>query len=187
MDLKKSLNRIKELEKDSESNNCINGNCSRCGNCCTPFLPMNKSEVNKVKEYLKQHPEIEERALNNKPVKGKDVYIRCCFYDAEEKSCMVYPARPGICKLYKCDQSQEIINTNKLVQSTTAKYNTTDLKTINDFRNLLWKDATLIIAGILYFLKLDNLQDLYTIVKDLGRNDLMDYVRRMILKEEQNG
>ena len=171
--------------KEQNDNNCINGNCSRCGNCCTPFLPMSKSEVKKVKDYLRLHPDIEKRGIENNPIKGKDVYIRCCFYDSDKKECMIYPVRPGICKLYKCDQSKEVMDANKLIQSTTAKYNTTDLKTINDFRNILWGDATLITAGLIYFLAIENMNELYNVVKSLERTDLIDYVEHLIKKNEE--
>ena len=164
-------------------NNCKNNNCSRCGSCCTPFLPMSKSEVNKIYQWLKKHPDILNEAYDNNPIDGNDIYVRCCFY--KNNSCMIYEVRPWICKAFKCNQSELENNANKNIASNKAYYNTTDTKTINDFRNLFFGDATLIIAGILHFIP-DTKKDinvLYKFVKDLGRKDLIDYVERMMKKD----
>ena len=163
-----------------EQNNCINNNCSRCGSCCTPFLPMSKSEVNKIYQWLQKHPDIIQEAYDNNPIKDNNLYIRCCFY--KDNKCLIYDVRPWICRAYKCNQNERDINANKNIASNKAFYNNQDIKTINDFRNLFFDDATLIIAGIMHFIPEahKDINVLYKFVKDLERNDLIKYVERMM-------
>jgi hypothetical protein len=32
-----------------------NGECVKCGNCCTNFLPMSDKEIKVIKRYIKKH------------------------------------------------------------------------------------------------------------------------------------
>lgn len=163
-----------------EQNNCINNNCSKCGSCCTPFLPMSKSEVNKIFQWLKKHPDIIKEAYNNSPIKDNIINIKCCFY--KDNKCLIYEVRPWICRAYKCNQNDLEVSSNKNIASNKAFYNTTDIKTINDFRNLFFGDVTLIIAGILYVIPQakEDINILYNFVKNLGRKELIEYVERMM-------
>ena len=162
-------------------NNCINNNCSKCGQCCTPFLPMSKSEVKKIYDYLKKHPDIINEAYNNGPEIDGKIYIRCCFY--KDNKCLIYEVRPWICRAYKCNQSDLEIASNKNIAGNKAFYNTKDIKTINDFRNLFFNDATLLVAGIIHTTGIKDVDALYEMAKKLGRKEIIDYVERM----KQNG
>ena len=166
-----------------DDNNCINNECSKCGKCCTPFLPMSKNEVKNIERFLKQNPEIIKKALENNPIQDNKVIIRCCFF--KDNNCMIYPVRPFICRAYKCNQSSEIMEKNKKTATNKATYNTLDIKTMNDFRNLFFGDATLIISGIMYFLKIRDIEELEKFVEGIGRKDLIEYVNK--LKEKEYG
>lgn len=159
-------------------NFCKNGECSRCGACCTPFLPMTKSEVKAVKEYLKKNPQIRERALNQPFFKGNNVYVRCCFYDDEKKECMIYPVRPFICRAYKCDQDELKIENNKNFIYAKAYYNT-DAKTIHDFRSLLFDDYRMVVLAVGDETK-KNPEQLVEFFKEIGRDDVANELERQI-------
>lgn len=159
-------------------NFCKNGECSRCGACCTPFLPMTKSEVKTVKEYLKKNPQIRERALNQPFFKGNNVYVRCCFYDDEKKECMIYPIRPFICRAYKCNQDDLKIENNKNFIYAKAYYNT-DAKTVHDFRSLLFNDYRMIVLAVGDETK-KNPEQLVEFFKEIGRDDVANELERQI-------
>lgn len=167
-------------------NFCKNNECSRCGECCTPFIPMTKSEVKTVREYVKKNPQIKERALNQPFFEGNDVYVKCCFYDKDKKECMIYPVRPFICKAYKCNQDDLKIENNKNFMDSRACYNT-DVKNIHDFRSLLFNDYRMIVLVVGKETK-KNLDQLLEFFKTLGRNDVAVELEKQIriFKENKN-
>ena len=167
-------------------NFCKNNECSRCGECCTPFIPMTKSEVKTVREYVKKNPQIKERALNQPFFEGNDVYVKCCFYDKEKKECMIYPVRPFICRAYKCNQDDLKIENNKNFIYAKAHYNT-DAKTIHDFRSLLFNDYRMVVLAIGDETK-KNPDQLLEFFKELGRYDVAVELEKQIriFKENEN-
>lgn len=167
-------------------NFCKNGECSRCGECCTPFIPMTKSEVKTVREYVKKNPQIKERALNQPFFEGNDVYVKCCFYDKDKKECMIYPIRPFICRAYKCNQDDLKIENNKNFMDSRACYNT-DVKNIHDFRSLLFNDYRMIVLVVGKETK-KNSDQLLEFFKTLGRNDVAVELEKQIriFKENKN-
>lgn len=167
-------------------NFCKNGECSRCGECCTPFIPMTKSEVKTVREYVKKNPQIKERALNQPFFEGNDVYVKCCFYDKDKKECMIYPVRPFICRAYKCNQDDLKIENNKNFMDSRACYNT-DVKNIHDFRSLLFNDYRMIVLVVGKETK-KNSDQLLEFFKTLGRNDVAVELEKQIriFKENKN-
>ena len=77
-----------------------NGTCSKCGECCGAILPLDQEDVDKISEYVlenKIHSIAATLILENK--------LQCPYYTGnKEKGCAIYPARPKICKFYKCDK-----------------------------------------------------------------------------------
>ena len=77
-----------------------NGICSKCGECCGVILPLDQEDVDKISEYVlenKIHSIAATLILENK--------LQCPYYTGnKEKGCAIYPARPKICKFYKCDK-----------------------------------------------------------------------------------
>ena len=67
------------------------GRCAKCGECCSNLLPLAQSEVERIIEYVKTHQ------INiSKPKNGS------CPFLSKEKRCLVYEARPLVCRLFKC-------------------------------------------------------------------------------------
>ena len=76
-----------------------NGKCSSCGECCSDTLPLTVEEINKIKEYIRQHkiPELNKETGN----------FKCPFRNDIMKRCNIYSVRPYICQIYKCDTPVE--------------------------------------------------------------------------------
>lgn len=86
-----------------------NGQCSRCGGCCTHHLGVTKKERETIHQYIKEH--------NLKPFvhrnpNGPSVDFLCPFLDntKPETSCSIYPVRPLICRAYRCDLPEPVIS-----------------------------------------------------------------------------
>lgn len=79
-----------------------NGICSKCGECCGAILPLDQEDVDKISEYVlenKIHSIAATLIMQNK--------LQCPYYTGnKEKGCAIYPARPKVCKLYKCDKKR---------------------------------------------------------------------------------
>jgi hypothetical protein len=106
--------------KRTVTNNCISGECSNCGECCTDFLPLTEQDVTRIKAYLGlKHPEIKEQIHTE----GNNIHLQCAFRDNANRKCTIYEVRPQICRLFKCDQAFKIMNYNKTKQHRIAKYN----------------------------------------------------------------
>lgn len=110
-------------DADITDNTC-NHQCSKCGHCCTCWLPLTVKEVNVIKDYLKVHP-VEPNFLSD--FDEHNQYAFCPFLDKDTRACRIYPVRPLICRLFKCDQSIETINKNRLLVHKRADYNSCGL------------------------------------------------------------
>lgn len=66
--------------------------CYNCGKCCGT-VPIVTEERRRIEKFLKKHPSIRVR------IKQKGPSLDCVFRD-EEKGCLIYPARPQICRAY---------------------------------------------------------------------------------------
>ena len=67
------------------------GKCSKCGECCFNLLPLAHSEIERIVNYVSAH-----KITINKPKNGS------CPFLSKDKKCLVYEARPLICRLFKC-------------------------------------------------------------------------------------
>ena len=99
------------------------GRCSNCGNCCTELIPITNNELKLIKAYVKEkHIEPFSDVLFD--LDGKfSINLLCPFRDMENKKCMIYEVRPKICRLFKCDQSLDVIEKHKNNAHLKAHYN----------------------------------------------------------------
>lgn len=75
----------------------INGKCTKCGECCGYILPVTQNEINTIAEYVISH--------NIKPQKQMLVMesrLACPYFNG--KKCVIYEARPYICKAFYCNR-----------------------------------------------------------------------------------
>lgn len=83
-----------------------NGKCSQCGSCCTALLPMTDGEIRRLKAYVRKN-NIRPRRKNF--VVNKTIDLTCPFRDEAERKCLVYKARPEICRQFICNEEQREI------------------------------------------------------------------------------
>lgn len=86
------IQEISKLINDISVHAC-NGKCSKCGDCCTNFIPITKKEVKKIKKYVEENNiKAEKRIFEN------DIYMKCPFLDMKTKQCKIYEVRPFVCR-----------------------------------------------------------------------------------------
>ena len=78
--------------------------CHECAMRCTSGVPITKREFEAIVDYLRSL-DFEEvrRVLDQEKVTQwfEDITRECCiFLDMKSKMCLVYPARPLICRLF---------------------------------------------------------------------------------------
>lgn len=88
-----------------------NGKCSNCGQCCSNILPLSKSEISQIHEYIAEN-NIKEQS-NLYPMRGQILDMICPFRDNKNKCCTIYKIRPMICKCFKCDNTKNKIYADK--------------------------------------------------------------------------
>lgn len=105
---KKFLEIIKELAEGNVEivNNTICGKCSKCGECCSPFLPICQDELNIIQKYIIDNnikPQTQVMVMQNR--------LACPYYDG--KKCLIYEVRPLICKEFYCNKKMDMEMTSK--------------------------------------------------------------------------
>lgn len=71
------------------------GDCRGCGECCSRFLPLSLIDRARLRAYV--------LANGIEPHEPRAEFDMLCPYLADDKTCAVYEARPGICESYRCD------------------------------------------------------------------------------------
>lgn len=73
----------------------INGKCSKCGECCSNFLPISQKEIDEIQKYVIEHkirPQMQMLIIRNT--------LTCPYHDG--KKCLIYEVRPLICREFYC-------------------------------------------------------------------------------------
>ncbi len=86
------------------ADNTQEGRCSSCGACCTDILPLTEKDIAEIKAYMKKHPIKEQR---HKVVNAVD--LTCPFRDDINRRCLIYEARPSICRDFLCNYKKSTI------------------------------------------------------------------------------
>lgn len=81
-----------------------NGECIKCGECCSNILPMSEKEIKIIKRYIKKHKIKEHKHVL--PI--KEYYDATCPFLDDEHRCTIYKVRPLICRSFKCDKYNHI-------------------------------------------------------------------------------
>lgn len=79
--------------------NFKDGKCSACGECCgsAPY-PFTLEDIKRVKDYVIKH-NIKPHGILNEDT----IDMTCAMFDYNTKRCMVYEARPEICRKFTCE------------------------------------------------------------------------------------
>lgn len=100
-----------------------NGKCINCGNCCTSLLPVTNDELKAIKRYIKK------KHIKPYP-RHKDVSfdLTCPFRNDVEKKCNIYEVRPQICRDFKCDKPQRMIECSRDGFEYDARFHSVNLR-----------------------------------------------------------
>ena len=72
------------------------------------MLPITLDEYKRIKSYIKEH--------NIQPtdmVRPEGIYVKCPFYDFDNKICKVYEVRPEVCKAFSCANKLKLVDKNR--------------------------------------------------------------------------
>lgn len=165
------------MQEELKCSNCTNnGYCSKCGECCTPFIPITRKEYKRIKKYIDEN--------NIKPTnirEGNNVYIKCTFYDRENKRCNIYPVRPEVCKKFMCSYSEEKIDKNRKYFDERAEINGNTEK-IMPMELLFYNKIDTLIYFIQARFKPKDEEHFIWILNKIGRNDVANAIERGIIK-----
>ena len=75
--------------------NSLCGECRKCGECCSPFLPVCQEEINDIQMYV-----IKNNIKPNKTMLVMQNRLQCPYFDGNK--CLIYKVRPLICKEFYC-------------------------------------------------------------------------------------
>lgn len=80
------------------------GKCSRCGQCCSNFIPLTRKEIQELQELVKTNIEVQIKTTPD----GRFIMM-CPFLilnnENEVSKCSIYEHRPSICKMFKCSNA----------------------------------------------------------------------------------
>lgn len=162
--------------------NCKNGKCSNCGECCGSGLPITLEEVGIIKKYIKEH-NIKPEPLVIERDGQKGFNGMCCFLDQKTNKCKIYEVRPWICRVFQCDQSEEVTANNRDMAHKRAYYNRAivpnRIENIAMFNDIFYDDKTALIQRVVSMLP-DNIPSnqslnmLKTFFINSGRKDIAD-------------
>lgn len=86
-----------------------NGKCTKCGECCSNILPISQNEMNIIKKYVIEN--------DIKPAKSLLVMqqkMMCPYFNG--KKCLIYEARPWICKEFYCNKMPAMYKSNDFLK-----------------------------------------------------------------------
>ena len=99
------------------TNFSVNNQCSRCLQCCTDFISLSITDINRIKKYMQSH-----KINRNIATTENNEYIILCPF-ISEKGCQIYPVRPQICRSFYCWHSEHDNLQNKEACHRTAVIN----------------------------------------------------------------
>ena len=111
-------NLMKEVHREMEEgvyNYTVDGECSRCGGCCSRLLPLSRKEIKEIHRYV-QKKHIERQIHVGGPFAEPIPDLVCPFLKMNGDGvteCMIYKVRPKICRVFKCDQPPSKVKENK--------------------------------------------------------------------------
>ena len=167
------VNDVKNLE-----NKTINNQCSRCGQCCSPFIPFTKKELKKVKQYVKdKHIEKKERHIDENSFDAT-----CCFWDPQNKVCQVYEVRPFVCRHFICSDKDWIANREIYAKRSTYNSIYAQPMYLTTFDDEIYGDCEMLIRYLIDICPKDengHVDDktFIKLVKQVGRTDILAHMK----------
>ena len=81
-----------------------NGKCSKCGSCCSNFIPLTEEEVKQLQELTKQDVEVQIKYLPDNRLVMMCPFLIMSPDNMNDTRCSIYENRPSICRFFKCDK-----------------------------------------------------------------------------------
>jgi Fe-S-cluster containining protein len=85
---------------------CRYPNCQNCGECCG-MIPASVQEVKSIREFLSKEPKVKRFAQLH-----SHQLLKCPFRDDDANKCLIYAARPMICRLMGVSIGMQCIHGN---------------------------------------------------------------------------
>lgn len=165
------------------TNNCISGKCTKCGQCCTDFIPLKLKEVDTLKKYIAEHNiELTDWTEFNPTTGMYDIKMFCPLLEKGTNLCKAYEVRPNICKTFKCCKNPQIVYKERDAIAKSSKYNTLDkhsgyLTNVYSLYELLTGDKTKTIELLVSIAHKEDkvsLEKLHQLLKLFNREDITD-------------
>ena len=161
--------------KDQVKNLCKSGQCSRCGECCTPFIPITTKEYKTIEKYIKEN-----NIECENPVDGNNVHVKCCFYNRKEKKCNIYPVRPEVCRRFQCNKTMQQIRARRKHFNNRADINKVGGK-IQGMDELFYGKLDCLLYQIKYY-NPQNTEEFIKICETMGRKDIIQGIKEGKIK-----
>lgn len=166
-----------EIKRSNVEDNIVdmtcNGKCSKCGNCCSLFIPFTDRELNRIRKYVRKH-NIMPQNRNT-----EDGFLsQCCFLDRENHLCTIYPVRPYVCSDFICSRKNWKVKRDEYESK--AIYNSTKSRKfiMATFDDKVFKDYYPIMRHILEACKnesgLVDSSKLMATIRIINREDLLE-------------
>ena len=98
------------IKQDIEiEDNSICGKCSKCGECCTPYLPISQKELEIIVKYT-----VEKNIKSQKQLLVMENRLSCPYYNG--KKCLIYEIRPLICREFYCYKKPDMKTSEKFIK-----------------------------------------------------------------------
>lgn len=81
------------------------GECSKCGACCSNLLWISEKEISRIKRYIKKHNIKEQKHVAPVLLVEQPKFdLTCPFLNDNKKAekCTIYPVKPLICSCFIC-------------------------------------------------------------------------------------
>lgn len=92
------------------TNKTCNGKCSNCGECCSDILPIDQTEIKRIKKFIQKNGIKESKHLS---IIDTRLDLTCPFRDNKNKKCLIYEVRPDICRCFICSKPTPNIEHDK--------------------------------------------------------------------------
>lgn len=113
--------------------NSVCGQCSKCGECCTPFLPITQEEIDTIQRYV-----IDNNIKPQKEVLVMQNRLSCPYWNGK---CLIYNVRPLICKKFYCYKKPDIETGREFIKKKYIVVNLwRDAEVIENDRKKYWKN-----------------------------------------------
>lgn len=110
----------------AEPKDLYTGDCRGCGQCCSRIIPLSEHDIERMSKYARRHhiEPVPDRA-------GADEIDMLCPWLSDERTCLIYHARPDICRAYRCDMHvrHDFSSMDRFLRH--GPYESTDLRSLD--------------------------------------------------------